>query len=370
MTRNYHMLGKIYQINTIDSFEGEILHQELGIYPIAKQDDTIDITINYLDKLENKIPILKNPSIHLYYKDSFRWELINASIEFHFNNKQLIQIDFCIKQGGKIKAMANKWFSYQFTNRKESIGFIFHELVLIPSAFFSPDMSVVHASAIDADGAILFGGTGGVGKTSLELELCNNHNKNFFADDIVVVNNKGVAFPNLSYPKIYGYNLVNNEDVRKKIFSQTGFFDKLHWQTRKSINPAIVRRRVNPVDLYGHITNQPKKLKTFYILVKDGTVNQIEKSNIGKEEASKLNSLVLETEYHIFYKHLLWDEFNSMIASSAPRLNYADLTENIEQNFLSTLTNAESYIVKIPLHIKHNKFLEQMSDIVLSGSRT
>ena len=54
-------------------------------------------------------------------------------------------------------------------------------------------------------------------KTSLELELCNRYNKNFLADDIVVVNDKGKAFPNLSYPKIYGYNLKNNKSLKRKI---------------------------------------------------------------------------------------------------------------------------------------------------------
>lgn len=368
MTRNYHLLGKIYQVNTIESFEGEILHKELEIYPIAAINDNADITINYLKKLENKTPILKNPSTHSYYRNSFRWELINASIEFYFSNNQLTQIDFCIKQGSKVRAIANKWFSYQFTNRKESIGFIFHELVLVPSAFFFPDLSVVHASAIDDDGAILFGGTGGVGKTSLELELCNHHKKSFFADDIVVVNNKGEAFPNLSYPKIYGYNLINNEDLRKKIFSEAGFMDKFHWQTRKSIDPAIVRRRVNPVELYDQVSNQSAKLKAFYILVKDGTIKQIEKRKIQKEEASKLNKLVLETEYQVFYRHMLWDEFNSLIASSDPRLSYANLTKRIEQNFLSALANAETYVIKIPLKINHNEFLKQMSAIINTGS--
>jgi len=358
------MLGKVYQVNTVDCFEGEILHKELEIYPVEEKNTAVDIIVNYLQQLEGKPPLLRNPSIHSYYEKGFRIELINASVEFHFNGKQLSQIDFCIKQGSALRAIANKWFSYQYTNRKESIGFIFHELVLIPSAFFFQDLSVVHASAIDDNGAILFGGTGGVGKTSLELELCNSHHKSFFADDIVVVNNKGEAFPNLSYPKIYGYNLVNNEKLRKKIISQAGILDKIHWQTRKTIDPAIVRRRINPVELYDQGSKQPAKLKAFYILVKDGTIKQIEKRKIQKEEASKLNKLVLETEYPIFYKHLLWDEFNSIIASSNPRLSYTNLTKRIEQNFLSALANAETYSIRIPLKINHNDFLKQMSAIV------
>ena len=364
MKKKYKMLGKVYQINTIDSFEGELLHKELQLYPAADNNANVDVVVNYLNKLEDKNPVLRNPSSHSHYNQGFRLELINSSIEFHFTKKKLIQIDFCIKQGNAIMANVNKWLSYQFTNRKESIGSIFHELILIPSAFFFSDLTVVHASAINNGGAVLFGGTGGVGKTSLEMELCANLNLGFFADDIVVVNNKGFAFPNLSYPKIYGYNLINNDEIRKKIFSNADVFDKIHWHSRKSINPAIVRRRVNPVDLYKNVTQQSIKLKTFYILIKDGSTKTINVSKISIEEASKLNRLVLETEYHVFYKHLLWDEFNSTIAANEIKLSYSELMNRIELNFRQALTNINTFLVKIPININHKDLLEQLPKIV------
>ncbi len=366
MTRKYNMLGKVYQINTIDSFEGEILHKELELYPLADDNPKVDVVVNYLDKLEDKIPTLKNPSTHSYFDQSFRMELINASIEFHFNNG-LKRIDFSIKQGNQFRAIANKWFSYQFTNRKESIGFIFHELILIPSAFFFPDLTIIHASGINDNGAILFGGTGGVGKTSLELELCNNYNKSFFADDIVVVNTNGYAFPNLSYPKIYGYNLLNNDELKQKIFGNVNLLNKIHWHARKSIDPAIVRRRVNPIELYNNVTQQPHKLTAFYILAKDGNVRNIEVSKITTKEAARLNRLVLETEYHIFYKHLLWDQFNSIIAQSKPRLDYLTLLDQIENNLNEALSESDSFIIKIPININHNDYLNEMSQIILKN---
>lgn len=364
MEKRYKIFGKIYQINTTDSYEGHILHEELNVYPKADTDDTTDIIINYLDKLDNKTPVLQNPSIHLYFSQSFKLELNNASIEFHFEKNKLKSIDFCIKQGSVLRATANKWLSYQFSNRKESIGFIFHELVLIPSAFFFPDLTVVHASAIDDNGVILFGGTGGVGKTSLELELCYKQGKSFFADDIVIINNKGVAFPNLAFPKIYAYNLVNNEQVKKRMFANAGILDKIHWYSRKMINPAIVRRRVNPVKLYDHVAHHPKKIKTFYILVKDGTVKTVTMDKISTGEAARLNKLVLETEYNIIYKHLLWDEFNSIVNKKDARMSYPDLIHKIETNFLQALTNIETFIIKIPLNIGHQDYLKQVSEIL------
>lgn len=355
------MLGKVYQINTIDSFEGKLLHKELSLYPIAGEDTKADLTVNYLEKLESENPVLRNPSSHSYYKDSFRLELINVKIEFHFKGKTLKQIDFCIKQGGFLMSELNKWFSYQFTNRKESIGYLFHELILVPSAFFFPDLTVIHASAIDDNGIILFGGTGGVGKTSLELELCTNLNKSFFADDIVFANNKGISFPNLSYPKLYGYNLADNKEVKDKLFKGAGVLNKIHWHTRKSINPSFVRRRISPTQLYNNVEQNPKKIKAFYILIKDGDTKQIEISKISPAKASKLNRLVIETEYHVFYKHLLWDEFNSIVVSKDTRLSFTDLMNRIETNLCEALENIDSFVVKIPIGIGHKEYLKQIS---------
>jgi len=364
MKKKYKMLGKVYQINTIDSFEGELLHKELQLYPAADNNENVDVVVNYLDKLEDKNPVLKNPSSHSYYDQGFRLELINSFAEFHFTKKKLVQIDFCIKQGNAIMANVNKWLSFQFTNRKESIGSIFHELILIPSAFFFSDLTIVHASAINDGGAVLFGGTGGVGKTSLEMELCANLNLGFFADDIVVVNNKGFAFPNLSYPKIYGYNLVNNDEIRKKIFSNAGVFDQIHWHLRKSISLSFVRRRIDPSKLYNNVSVSQSKLKAFYMLVRDGSVNKIETSPISSEKAAKLNRLVIETEYHTFFKHLLWDEFNNMVLTKRNVLSYSELMNRIELNFRQALTNINTFLVKIPININHKDLLEQLPKIV------
>lgn len=358
------MLGKVYQINTIDSFEGKLLHQELSLYPLAGEDANADITINYLDNLEPKTPILRNPSKHSYYENGFRLELINVKIEFHFKGKTLKQIDFRIKQGRFLMSVLNKWFSYQFTNRKESIGYFFHELILVPSAFFFPDLTVIHASAINDNGIVLFGGTGGVGKTSLELELCTNLNKSFFADDIVFANAKGLSFPNLSYPKLYGYNLSDNKELKNKLFKNAGVMNKIHWHSRKSISPNFVRRRVNPTHLYKHVEQHPTKIKAFYILIKDGTTKKIEVSKISSAKASKLNRLVIETEYHVFYKHLLWDEFNSIISSKDTILSFTELMNRIETNLCEALENIDSFVVKIPIEISHKDYLNQISKIL------
>ena len=85
------------------------------------------------------------------------------------------------------------------------------------------DLSLIHASGVVLSNgkAILLGGTGGIGKTSLELELCLNEKASFLTDDIAVIDKEGFLWPNLSFPKIYGYNLAGNKALKRQLLSAT-----------------------------------------------------------------------------------------------------------------------------------------------------
>jgi len=88
--------------------------------------------------------------------------------------------------------------------------------MLIPSIYFNKNLAPVHCAGVSdhENRAILIGGTGGVGKTSLEMELCRNYGCSFINDDISVLDSDGWVYPNLAFPKIYGYNLENNDKVK------------------------------------------------------------------------------------------------------------------------------------------------------------
>src|SRR5690606_41041284 len=99
-------------------------------------------------------------------------------------------------------------------------GMVFHELALVPAAHWLSDVAVVHASAMAGPSGevTLIGGTGGVGKTSLMLDLCLRRGFTFMADDISIVGADGWVHPNLAYRKIYAYHLQDNPELARRVF--------------------------------------------------------------------------------------------------------------------------------------------------------
>ena len=78
-----------------------------------------------------------------------------------------------------------------------------------------PDKTWLHAGAVERDGkAYVFSGEGGVGKTSLVLNLMRV-GYNYLSDDFLLINNVGVAFPFPRRVHIFDYNL-NDEEIAKR----------------------------------------------------------------------------------------------------------------------------------------------------------
>jgi hypothetical protein len=142
--------------------------------------------------------------------------------------------------------------SIQFSAADEQVGQIFHELMLIPSAYFRPDRVLIHASAFQAPSGkvIAIGGTGGVGKTSLELALCLHGDFRFVTDDICVLSESGHVWPILAPPKIYGYNTEHDRELRRKVLERRSSIDRLHWRWRSRRGSDRVRRRAPVDELY------------------------------------------------------------------------------------------------------------------------
>jgi hypothetical protein len=79
-----------------------------------------------------------------------------------------------------------------------------------------PDKTWLHAGAVEKNGkAYVFTGEGGVGKTSLVLNLVRA-GYNYLSDDFLIINNVGVAFPFPRRVHIFDYNL-NDGEIAKRI---------------------------------------------------------------------------------------------------------------------------------------------------------
>ena len=126
---------------------------------------------------------------------------------------------------------------------------------------------MLHSSAVMTPapdkGAVLFGGTGGVGKTSLEIELCKHHNCSFLTDDIAVISNIGEIFPNLAYSEIYGYNIKGDKKTQKEIFRGKSIVNRFFFWLHSLRGDQYVRRRINPEVFYGNIQTEEVKIKSY-----------------------------------------------------------------------------------------------------------
>lgn len=256
--------------------------------------------------------VAKNPSDHEELQNGFRCKLDDAFITWIFKDRKLkIYFDFNENK----KNLYRKFLSIQFTHPYENIGKIFHELVFIPTLFFFPDdISIIHGSAVQTnnDKAVLIGGTGGVGKTSLELSLIQKNNFKFLADDICIIDKNSNLWPNYAFPKIYRYNTQNNEELEKKVLKNRGFFDRFQWHFFKLFPNKPIRRRINPKIFYNNKLGVKSKLSDYFILFK-GNFKKFNIRDISAEKAANLNLEIIKAEYSMFLKHIYWHRINRSV---------------------------------------------------------
>jgi hypothetical protein len=360
MKQKYLIFGKVFELNTIDCREGRMLHHELAVYPLVEEEP--DIQINYVLPGEERSVISKNPSTHALRDDGFDFTMGPVNISYWFDGKDITKIDFSIKHSSTLMSTLNKMMNIQFTNHREAIGQWFHEFVIVPLGFILKERALLHSSAVMApdNKAILFGGTGGVGKTSLEIELCKHHNCSFLTDDISFVSNEGNIYPNLAYPKIYGYNIKGDNKTRKQIFKGRGLVDRFFFWLHTLRGDQYVRRRISPVVFYGNVQNVEVSVKSYLILSKMN-VDKIEFEKLEKERALNLSQQVIVREYQTFINHLVWHDYNSLLANQNSIISEEELMSKNQEVLHEALSIMENlYLVKIPLQMSHADFKTQM----------
>ncbi|XWN36243.1 MAG: hypothetical protein ROO71_09805 [Balneola sp.] len=361
MERCYKIFGKVIKLNTIKSTEGDILHKELSLYPETNVSG-FDISINYVADIKTEKVLSNNPGLNYLSSESILCKMGAAKVKFCFQEERLKQIDFSIDHKSGLKASVEKWKSIQYTSGIEAIGQIFHELVLVPMAFLLEDTSVVHSSGIvnKQDEVVLFGGTGGVGKTSLEMTLCLEHEYKFFNDDIAIIDSKGMCHPNFSYPKIYGYNLLGAPELKREIFDGLSQMNKFHYAYRALKGASKVRRRVEPGAFYGKVYDDSAKISSIVILFRS-SVEEIELESIPVKKAAKSNSLIMATEYNVFFDQVRWHEFNASALNRKPFTTYKSLIERNTSNLEKGLQDIDKvYLAHIPMQISNDDFKLKM----------
>lgn len=361
MDNTYSIFGKSIRIISQDSNVSDTLTKEFSIYP-PSDSAKCDIVIEHVKDLSLSKAISTNPSQHSLIKNGFVAALRPLLCEFTFESGKIKSIKFSIQPAGRLMTLLRKWANIQFTTHKEGIGQWIHEHILIPLIIVDNDLAVIHASAVKTIGGqtLVFGGTGGVGKTSLEISLCRNEGCSFIADDICALDNEGNIYPNLAYPKVYAYNIDGKSDIRQLIFKGRSILDKLQFNLHELRGKKFARRRISPADFYGSISSTRQPLSSFFILFRDNS-KEIIFEKIENNQASSLNSLVISREFGSFFDHLVWNEYNVSGSKEISSLKLAEILSRSEEVMNQGLSKPNnSWIVRIPHDMPHSDYQNQM----------
>ena len=110
----------------------------------------------------------------------------------------------------------------------------------------------LHSAAVhDGDGAVVFTGWGGAGKTATSLRLIIDHGMKFLTDDLLMVDSDARAY---LYPKrmqIYAYNVAGFDELYERLMKGRGPLDRINWHVLGKLKgPKGVRRRVSAGQAY------------------------------------------------------------------------------------------------------------------------
>jgi hypothetical protein len=361
LTKNYKMASQNVTINYGDGAASSILKRELSLYGLTNSSPDIIIKINSGDGESETLA--NNPSIHEELKDGFRCHFGVTSVLFRKERKVLhIEMAFDENQRNWRRKIRNIQYSHPF----EDIGQVFHELVLIPSLFFFPErLTLIHGSALEyaPDKVLILAGTGGVGKTSLEMELIFKKGYKFLSDDITFLGQDGSIYPNYAFPKIYAYNTIDNKGMEEKLLCGRNIFDRIQWFLKKKSSPFGVRRRVNPFIFFEGKLSNGGKLKKSFLLFR-GNYENFSLEKMTPEKVAEVNLEIIKAEYSVFFNHLYWHNVNNR-GLNRPSIISVDYILNTWMDIqYRTFKNCECYLVKVPLKSKLSQFKEWFLSII------
>ena len=354
--RTIRFAGKIAEIHYANLKPWLIsqLNKFLDVYPHLVQVTNPDVIIHFKHgPLVNshKLPISINPSDHKEYSNGFA-ALFPPWGEVVWQRNHIIQVDFYLTQFIASRNILFKMFDREFNFPYQYIGAILHELILIPTVMlFLDNVLPIHGSAIISKNknVFIFSGTGGIGKTFLEMNFLLKDNYGFFADDIVLIGGNYSAFANYAFPKIYQYNVKQLKLLEQFIVEYYGILNRIQWKLYPRI-PYIgkfCRRLLNPKQISQMDTVDIGTLRKFYFLFKTGNVGKIEKKVIHYTTASELSYDVIKTEYYRIFKHLGYHKLNRSLLGIPELISENELRKKYTKIF-ATLENLDFVVVKIP----------------------
>ena len=253
---------------------------------------------------------------------------------------------------------------YEMHRVHEDFGRIIHEQILTTYIQMTQaeQYTFVHGAAMvtPSGSGVIFGGHGGVGKTSIALEMGRRHDWAFLSDDLTLIDSQGNVFFNANRPKIYAYNVLGDPGLEALILKDRSRANSLHWRLKKRW-PDRVRRSVLPTRLYERVeTSAPLR----YMLM------------IEREETPELtlrrvdgDAFVARTIEILRYELRKAAEPVESFLSATPAHRRKRLTWDPAiwtRTLTQSLTGTELLAVRVPQRMGAREYKERMSALLLS----
>ncbi|MED7818615.1 MULTISPECIES: hypothetical protein [unclassified Francisella] len=368
----YEICGLKYDINTInlDESYSTILSNELELYKIytkSSEENTISLNIESVDDYPYFYKSsLCSPSIMEASQNYLIIKNGSLLLQYVFNSsKEVSEVNIYIKKTvNNLKKLISKFINIQFTSHAEAIGQFIHELVFIPISILSSSTIAVHASSIynpQTNVVNIFGGTGGVGKSSTLLEHAHRYGveSKFLADDFTILNSDGDVVPNYAYPKVYGYNLVGKFS---EMVSIKGLFNNFSWMFRRSVfGENRVRRRVSPKCLMGtDLLSSYGLSKCYYILLKYN-IDNITVVDVDIDKAAEISWNIVQNEYNqALFNYLVWCQLEIFLDNKTYIPSLAEVENNYKSKFKNVFKEMPIKVIKIPKSFNHEQVLSNI----------
>lgn len=196
------------------------------------------------------------------------------------------------------------------------------------------------------------------------LSLKNEEGFSFLSDDIAVLGKNGQIYPNLAWPKIYGYNVLDYPSLKSQIMAGRGTIDKLHFRLRARANPSMVRRKIRPESLYLDVNKDGCELSSVYYLFREN-IPFLSTDRLDLDKAVEMSIAVMETEYGLFHKFLHWEKFNSLAIDKNPLVDISEIMDNWRLNLRLIFKRVPLSLVRIPISTSHRTYLGEIRDLIL-----
>lgn len=357
----------VVHVHEGDGPAAEVIRREMSAYAPAAGDTRADIELRLVPTVGRDDLRSTSPSVHMEFDDGFggwfgrffvaRWRL----------HDDAVRVELAVRGGalGHVRRYRNPSFHHAY----QDVGKFAHEIALVGTVqMFRPDaLMFLHGAAlVDPQGnGVVVGGTGGVGKTSLALELGRVHRWRFLADDMVGVDAGGTLHLNGNWPKIYAYNTLGDPELEGDLLRSRAFLNRLHWRIMKRF-PSLVRRTLAPDVLYpaGIATEAP--LRALYLVFRtDARV--IEISRCDPVAAASACAEILAAEQSVLSQHVAWSGATRAV------LGYRSVipvwgTAPWSARFAERLVGCRCHLVRVPRGMGAVRYREAMAQRLTGGS--